>query len=178
MQPYKSWQLAVDLDSRTCLKAGINFPHCTWTCQHKPLGERKREGNCWQRQLSLSKRGGCTDFGQVTCPTFPPSKVTAWQTGGLPECVCVCVSTRTVSGKDANTTDACGFPPGPQTLTSLSPKCKHKTKCLAQNKQATRAEGVSPMIELKSSHPTYTHTACKLQNHMLDWATTFERQVQ
>ena len=112
-------------------------------------------------------------------PTQQGHSVTNWWLARVCVCVCVCVCEhKNCVWQRRNTTDACGFPPGPQTLTSLSPKCKHKTKCLAQNKQATRAEGVSPMIELKSSHPTYTHTACKLQNHMLDWATTFERQVQ
>lgn len=55
----------------------------------------------------------------------------------LPENVCLLMS-----GKEAKTTDAWGFPPAPQTLTSLSPKCKHESKCLDQNKQAARAERI------------------------------------
>lgn len=54
----------------------------------------------------------------------------------------VCVNTRTVSlVREANTTDACGFPPGPQTLTSLSPKRKYKTQCLAQSKHNCTCRG-------------------------------------
>lgn len=74
-------------------------------------------------------------FGQVTWPTFPPGEVNLSETVVLPECVCLILS-----GKEAKTTDAWGFPPAPQTLTSLSPKSKHKPKCPDQNKQAARAE--------------------------------------
>lgn len=150
---------AVEPDSRARLEADANFPRYPYVHTNTKLSTGRVKGgrHSWRKQLSVSRHAGCRDFGQVTCPTFPPSKVTQSETGGLPECVSVsvCVSTRT--GKEANTTDACGFPPGPQTLTSLSPKRKHKTKCLAQNKQAARAEGVLAMTARQRSHATYTH---------------------
>lgn len=74
-------------------------------------------------------------FRQVTWPTFPPEEVNLLETVLLPESVSLLVS-----GKEAKTTDAWEFPPAPHTLTSLSPKRKHKPKRLDQNKQAARAE--------------------------------------
>lgn len=62
----------------------------------------------------------------------------------------------------AKTADACGFPPGLQTLTSLLTKRKHKTKCLTQNKQAARAAGISAI----PAEPRFTDCACKLQTHV------------
>lgn len=63
-----------------------------------------------------------------------------------------------MSGKGASKTDACGFPPELQTLTSLSPKCKHKTKSLVQNKQAACALGVFSNDGFRWMKPHYTHT--------------------
>lgn len=69
-------------------------------------------------------------------------------------------SARAVSGKEANTTDACGFPPGPPpTLSRVYVWVKVRSKCLAQNKQATRAEGVSAMTAFQSGHATNTPPA-------------------
>lgn len=76
-------------------------------------------------------------FGQVTWPKFPPREVKLSETVVLPESVSLLVF-----GKEAKTTDDWEFPPAPQTLTSLSPKCKHKPKRLDQNKQAARAERI------------------------------------
>lgn len=139
-------------------------PYCSRAPQNKTV--------CIKR-CKMTDRGNfqfpSRDFGQVTCSTFPPSKVTQRETGGPPE-MCVCSSTRTVSGKEANTTDACGFPPGPQTLTSLSPKCKHKTKCLAQNKQCRTCWG-----EFRQWRRFSGAGVCKLQNHMWDWDMTTDR---
>lgn len=53
--------------------------------------EKSWGGTSWQKQLSISQHVSCTDFGQVKCSTFPPSKVAQRETGGLPERLRLCV---------------------------------------------------------------------------------------
>lgn len=71
----------------------------------------------------------------------------------------LCVCTRSVSGKEAKT-DACGFPAGLQTLTSLSPKRKHETKCLAPKQTRYMCWGNfssdSSLVDLR--YQKYTNT--------------------
>lgn len=120
-------------------------------------------------------------FGQVTWPTFPLGEVNLLETVILPISVSLLLS-----GKEAKTTDAWGFPPAPQTLTSLSPKRKHKPKCLDQNKHTARAEGIlmSPWRHTKHWHmprkkqkniQLLKETVCRgaERNHTINFACMF-----
>lgn len=118
--------------------------------------------NSWRRKPSSWHRGASRDFGQVTCPTFPPSKVTSNKKEKnlvSRQSMWLCVCTRSVSGKEAKT-DACGFPAGLQTLTSLSPKRKHETKCLAPKQTRYMCWGNfssdSSLVDLR--YQKYTNT--------------------
>lgn len=118
------------------------IPHAAHICVNTKLstlkGKRGATADKDNFQFHSTQRLWTGDMPHI--PTQQGHTVRSWWPARASVCVwervCVCVS-----GMDANTTDACGFPPGPQTLTSLSPKRKHETKCLSQNKQCCTCSG-------------------------------------
>lgn len=155
-EAFLTGNLAVELDSRTCLEAGVNFPRCPRTRQYKICQQWKEKGG---KQLTK------TTFNFTACR---PQPLDRWQQGHTENtlwparvCVlvsawaCVCVQELCLAKKQTQQMPA-GSHQGHRHWPHFHPN-KHKTKCLAQNKQAARAEGVSLCRQTVRHRHRHTH---------------------
>lgn len=115
------------------------------------------------------------DFGQVKCSTFPPSKVAQWEPGGLPECLCarecVCLNKRAqgvcLAKRQAQQMHV-GFHQGCRHWPHFHPNVNTRQSVWSKTNKLHVLGEFSVMMALWWMKPQYnTHTARKLQNHML-----------
>lgn len=106
--------------------------------------------NSWRRKLSSWHRGASRDFGQVTCPTFPPSKVTSnkKEKTWCPARACGCVYVQEVCLEKRQKQMPVGSQQGCRHWPHFHPNVNTRQSVWLQNKHATCAEGISAVTAL------------------------------